>query len=607
MIYNALIWQWAPGSANGGTIDGKACPGWLSINNTGRIDEVHLGDTVDLSTLEGISAEECLDAMGKLVIPGLHDGHIHVEMVGESSYFVNLKDCDSIAALQSKLSSHAEKNVDLPWIIGVNWDQTKLGRYPNRQDLDVVCSDRPIFLWRACWHIGVANSNALEKAGITLDQSHFEISGGVIEIFEDKPSGIVKERACELITKAMGEKSFEQKMRFIKDGLRVCSMFGLTSVQSNDEKATRVYADLMRSNKLPLRVFLTPMHHEITSNEDLTSLPWLRRTILSETGSDVSGQDSRLSVQRVKIFGDGALGSETAALRGDDGSVTGVLIHDNKKLSSMIRESREKGLRLEIHAIGDAAAEQVLTTLESLDVRPEERPLLTHCQILGEDLLMKIKSLNVIANVQPSFVPTDMEWIESRISAEKQLYSYAWKTMLSKGICVAGGSDAPIETSSPFVGMYDAIHRCSRSNASQIYRCEEKLSFPEALWIYTVNPAYSTYCENSLGRVDKGFAADLVIIDPDVIESPHVLGIVVPEIVIIGGAITYVHVEESGRDESAGDIFCGELEGPYIPGKNGGYFYLPQKTSSLFADTDNTGIKSTGYASYSCRCCRLWR
>lgn len=100
---------------------------------------------------------------------------------------------------------------------------------------------------------------------------------------------------------------------------------------------------------------------------------------------------------------------------------------------------------MEIHAIGDKAAELVLSTFEAVGVGPKDRPLLTHCQILGEDLIQKMKKLGVIANVQPQFVGTDSLWAEKRLPSFMLPYSYAWKTLLNEGICVVGGSDAPIE------------------------------------------------------------------------------------------------------------------------------------------------------------------
>merc|ERR1711991_1141622 len=133
----------------------------------------------------------------------------------------------------------------------------------------------------------------------------------------------------------MGVKSQQDKKTFILDGLDICRKFGLTSVQTNDENAYEVYKQLQKDNKLPIRVFLTPMHHELTEK-------------YFDTGREekcLHDSSSRLSVHRVKIFGDGALGSETAALRSDNddegngSGMTGILIHENEKLRDMIVEA----------------------------------------------------------------------------------------------------------------------------------------------------------------------------------------------------------------------------------------------------------------------------
>ena len=246
VIVNALIWVWDESGGNG-AISGTAKYGSFKIDNQGKLQDIIVKtDEKDKELEEDV---EIIDAKGKLVIPGLHDGHIHVEMTGESSYFVNLGECHSIESLQQLLSSHSEKNPDLPWIIGVNWDQTNMqGRYPTRYDLDAVCPDRPVFLWRVCWHIGCVNSVGLERDGIPVIPGAQLPStpGGVIEIdpSTNSPTGMVKERATELIIKAMGTKSQRDKRTFILDGLEICRKFGLTSVQTNDENAYEIYKQL---------------------------------------------------------------------------------------------------------------------------------------------------------------------------------------------------------------------------------------------------------------------------------------------------------------------------------------------------------------------------
>jgi len=264
--------------------------------------------------------------MGKLVIPGLHDSHLHIEMLGESLNFVNLQKCDSIESLQTTVKDHINKNLGLSWIIGINWDQTILGKFPNRLDLDSISSEKPIFLWRACWHIAVANSKALEISGICSGSGNDSISsaitsllgsqetsltvegnltipGGVIEMDDHgRPTGILKERAVEIVTKHIKAKSKEERSGFIRRGLEICSHFGLTSVQTNDEEAYEVYRDLQSAGSLPLRVFLTPMYTELEVPPFCKRVCQLPNPPTSRgLPTEANHPTSYLSVNRVKV------------------------------------------------------------------------------------------------------------------------------------------------------------------------------------------------------------------------------------------------------------------------------------------------------------------
>eukprot|EP00595_Chromulina_sp_UTEXLB2642_P002474 CAMPEP_0196764132 /NCGR_PEP_ID=MMETSP1095-20130614/5411_1 /TAXON_ID=96789 ORGANISM="Chromulina nebulosa, Strain UTEXLB2642" /NCGR_SAMPLE_ID=MMETSP1095 /ASSEMBLY_ACC=CAM_ASM_000446 /LENGTH=236 /DNA_ID=CAMNT_0042118839 /DNA_START=51 /DNA_END=758 /DNA_ORIENTATION=- len=227
----------------------------------------------------------------------------------------------------------------------------------------------------------------------------------------------------------------------------------------------------------------------------------------------------------------------------------------------MITRVDNSGYRLEVHAIGDAAAEQVIDAIEYCNISPTKRPILTHCQVLGGDLIERMRERGIIANIQPSFVPTDMKWVQQRLTSQHQLYSYAWKTLLNYKVYIAGGSDAPIESYSPFLGIDDAIYRKSRVS-DEVYRPQECLSFSEALWIYTIGGSYACNKENSLGSIDLGYLADLVVVDRSIVDDPSLLSTIKPDIVIVGGSISYMNDSKSIDS-------CIELKGPYIPGKGG--------------------------------------
>jgi len=232
---------------------------------------------------------------------------------------------------------------------------------------------------------------------------------------------------------------------------------------------------------------------------------------------------------------------------------------------------------------------QVLDAVEAAGVRPEERPVVTHCQILGADLVARMRALGAVANVQPSFVPTDMHWVAKRgLRPEALRYAYAWKTLMDAGVCVAGGSDAPIESCAPLEGLYDAIHRRARTTptptttpsapsssssssepvpppAPEVFRPEECLSFAQAVHIYTAGAAAAAGCESFLGRLAVGYLGDMVVLDSPVDRDPSLLATAQLTHVIVGGRV--VHERRTG--EGAAPAGAGLHGDAYFPGKGG--------------------------------------
>ncbi|KAH9111792.1 hypothetical protein LEN26_013388, partial [Aphanomyces euteiches] len=472
LFVNGLIWQWAPrngppsasrdfaGYANWFTVDGDTISAIGHGEAPSEVREKHVSSIVDLE--------------GQMVIPGLHDSHIHIYHMGEVAHYVDLRGADSFDELKARVIKHGEKYPEVDWIVGFGWEQDKLSsdaRYPSREFLDSIPVHRPIYLWRTCFHIAVVNSAALTKAGleITPDPSWAaNVAGGVVDLdAQGLPTGILRESAVNLVQKYIIEKSDEIRLKYLRIGLQTCLEFGLTAVHTNDPHCLPLYHHLQKSKELPLRVYMTPDQHEL---EDSTGA----------LGPPVN--DGLIKVDRVKLFGDGSLGAETAALRQPYRNSTniGVLMENDDAMLAKIQVAHQAGYRVEIHAIGDRAAAQVLAAMGS--VPNIDRPLLTHCQILGPDLLDAMASLNVVANIQPSFVVTDATFASKRLPVELLPYSYCWRTMIKAGIVCAGGSDAPIETSNPFQGMYDAIHRSAPLDDPQ-----ECLTFTQALQLYTLN------------------------------------------------------------------------------------------------------------------------
>lgn len=482
LLHNCHIW----------TDDG--IQNWMLLNEN-IIEEIGLGKLPE--------SDNRIDMNGNYIFPGLIDSHIHVYGLGRMSTRLYLDKPGSIFELQNRLQEYVSSNPRLNWIIGHDWDQDYMeeGRYPNKSDIDFILKDKPVVLFRGGNHNAVVNSKALELMGITSETENPE--GGLIDKDGDgEPTGILRETALSLVTEHIKIKDHETRKKIIIAGLEHCLKVGLTMVQSNDPDCWQIYKELDLENKLPIRVALTLFYRDL----DRENVPSPNTKI------------NLLTCDRVKLFTDGSLGGQTAALREvySDTKKMGVTIHTQDELNAKVKKINDAGFRLEIHAIGDLAAEYTLNSFESANLEPESRPILTHGQVLSKDLILRIKNAGVIVNIQPQFVTTDSQWVNSRLGkdSDRLKYAYAWKTLIDSHIHVAGGSDAPIELPNPLHGIYAAIFR--KSSKNETWKPEEKLTFQEAIDLYTKGGAFAAKRENELGQLRAGFLADFVVVNHDI-------------------------------------------------------------------------------------------
>lgn len=208
----------------------------------------------------------------------------------------------------------------------------------------------------------------------------------------------------------------------------------------------------------------------------------------------------------------------------------------------------------------------MLTALKTANVGPERRPILTHCQLLGEDLISQMHEQGVIGNIQPSFTVTDAAYVRKRLEDDVIPFSYCWKRMLDSDVACAGGSDAPIETCNPFQGIYDAIYRHKPNRPEDVFLPNEQLSFDEALALYTKGGAFAAMGDTILGQIAPGFLADFVVLRKDVTLDHNAL--VVSDLVDgvwVDGKKTYQFDPASASSEDTQH----DLSNSLMPGKNG--------------------------------------
>ena len=493
LLYNGRFWR-----------QGGSLYDWIKFTpKTGLVTEVGIGDP------DSSNVSHSYDMKQQWIFPGFHDSHLHVGATGKlMNKKYNLQLPKSIGELRKNLATIAAlRSNSENWLVGYNWDHHMMERLPTLEDLDAVVSDVPVVVFRVCMHICVVNSKALSKLNISKSSSAANSYIGKFGKDHPKfgePNGILcEDKGMRMIFEQLPELTSEQKMENILVALKQCLKQGITSVHTCEDEHWNEYVSLAKCGKLPFDCYYSPY----CSNIDSSNFP-------SKPGEAYEN----LSCDIVKVFIDGALGAQTAALsvpylkKNPDGSENfGLLQKTKEEFENVFKWINEAGYRFEIHVIGDKAAEVALDLLESTNVSPSSRPIFVHCQILRDDLITRMLKCGVVPTIQPSFVPTDSAWIDGNLPSALKSCVYPWKTLLQKGFNCGGSSDSPVETTDPLQGIYDAIFRQSPNGTTFVE--SECLSFSEAIDLYTVGSAFADDVETYKGKLEVGFHASLVVLD----------------------------------------------------------------------------------------------
>lgn len=449
------------------------------------------------------------------VYPSFNDTHMH--LIGYGAYLSQLRldGTKSITEMKERLKQYVESHDDHV-ILGRSWNQDMFDdkRLPSRFDLDEVCSDRPVVLYRVCGHIAVVNSAALDYFGI-FESTH--VIGGMLDMENDELTGILRENALSLVSTST---QMDVLKAYIFAAQKSLNAYGITSVQSDD----LIMVDHERQQAL------LELMHEMANEGTLTvriyeqsqffTVENLKRHIA--LGYTQNKGNTLFKYGPLKILADGSLGARTAKLRKayhDEPRAEGILIHSEEEVEKLISCAFENNLDVAIHGIGDYTISYTLELIGDLSKkynRENSRNAIVHCQIMDEALMQKMAEIHVSALVQPVFLEYDMTIVKNRVGEALAKTSYAYQTMLSKGIKLGFGSDAPVEDPNPFRSLYYAIYR-ERPDGLSYYK-EEAVTFDDALRAFTNDAAFFSYEDNIKGKLEKGYLADFIVM-PDKLES----------------------------------------------------------------------------------------
>jgi hypothetical protein len=523
------------------TMEGSAEPDLYFVAVKG--DEVlHIGRKGEEK--EFISPRtEIFDAKGGTILPGFIDAHLHLSVMAEMAMQLDVSPeaVSSSEEIKRMVKDEGRKIPEGRWIRAAGYDDTKLkGRPLTRWDLDEVAPRHPVFITHVATHWGVTNSLGLSLGG--LQENSEDPPGGSLgrDSSSHQLNGILYENAAfpyyfealspgEVIIPPFSRQELHQGI------LKVCEKYlraGITSVHDalTTPRFFEIYQDLRDTKKLPLRVY--------------GLIPCKYFSLFRDCGLRTRFGDKWLSLGAIKFITDGAIAGRTAYLKepyevSELGS--GILLLNEEETREMILEYHAAGFQIAVHANGDRAIEMVLDGFEAAlrkFPRENQRHRIEHCSLVTDEILTRMKAMNLIAVPFSSYVWHHGEKILPFYGGSRAERIFPHKSFLNAGIRVAGSTDNPCAPYEPLLGIQSCVTR--RSKGGELLGENQKLTLAEALKIYTLGSAYASFEEERKGSLKPGKLADVVVLKEDITKvSPDEIKDVPISLTMVGGAVKY--------------------------------------------------------------------
>jgi len=486
-----------------------------------------------------------VDLKGKTILPGFVDAHSHFPGAGLYALGADLnsppigpvKDVAGAIEALKKVASTIDKG---DWIIGFGYDDTilKEKRHLTRHDLDKASTDHPICAMHISGHFAVANTLALEKAGI--DSSSLNPQGGVIhkDPDTDEPTGLLEESAREPLYKMAIDFSLLDQLKIMKMAVKEYAKSGVTTAQNG-------LADKMMMNGLSMasKFGLIPLRQIIWPDLEMGEKILNKELSPEKMNSDI------YHVGALKLIADGSIQGYTGYLskpyhvpyRGD-AAYRGYPIYKKEKLAEIVTKFHSKGFQIAIHGNGDAAIDDIIYAIEKAqkaNPRKDHRHIIIHSQMAREDQLDKMKELGIT----PSFFSAHTYYWGDRhfnifMGPERARRMSPAKSALKKKIPFTIHLDTPVVPMSPLLAIWSTVNRIS--SGGKAIGPEQRISVMQAIRATTIDAAWQVFQEDNRGSIEKGKFADLVILSANPLKEPSKIKDIRVEETIVGGKTVYI-------------------------------------------------------------------
>jgi len=457
-------------------------------------------------------SDQTIDCAGRSVFPGFIDPHCHFYGYGlDLMQYAILAGSVSKDELYKRLQEQY-KRVGGEWLLGNGWDQNLWPEkeFPDNQQLNELFPDVAVYLIRIDGHAAWCNNKALELAGITVST---KTMGGEILLKNGKPTGVLIDKAMELVFSKIPEPNIEIKRKALLEAQKNCIVVGLTSV--TDCGLSKEIILLMDSlQKLgELKMCINAMMDPSPEN-------------MSYFLNKGAYKTERLRVNSIKFYADGALGSRGAYLLqdySDDSGNRGLLINDSAYFNSICQQAFDANFQVATHCIGDGANRFILNIYSKfLKGKNDRRWRIEHAQVVSPDDFDLFGKYSIIPSVQATHATSDMLWAGNRLGAERLKSAYAYAQLLSENGWLPNGTDFPIESINPVLTFYASV---CRKNADGIpekgFQMENSLTREQAMRSITIWAAKAGFEEEEKGSIEPGKSADFVLLDKDLMNCPE--------------------------------------------------------------------------------------
>ena len=491
---------------------------------------VAVGSTQEIRVLAGPDTA-VIDLKGRLVVPGFQDSHLHFP--GMSVNDVDLHGVETLQEFQHRLADFAKAHPKLPWITGHGWGYSA---FPNqtvdKKYIDAVISDRPVYVSERDGHMGLANSKAIQIAGVT-SATPDPPNGHIMKDASGQPTGEFKEAAQQLISSHIPPESMDDRYQALLQHMDEAAAAGLTAVQDafTSLSSFPIYERAASAGALKLRFRFAPgilpneegapRNHKLTTA--LTEADLKRYRELKETYTG-----PLLKFGSIKGVLDGTVDARTAAMfEPYVGGGTGIPFWEQDDLNKTVALYDKEGFQVLLHAIGDKAINMALDAFEYAEKTngtSGRRHRVEHAEVPLLSDLPRFKQLGVIASTQAMFANPDATVLDNfavLLGPARASHADSFKIFDDAGITQAFGSDWGVFSFAPLPAIYCVVTRMTPEGVpAGGWYPEGRISVEAALRHFTRDGAYASFDEDVRGTLTVGKLADLVVLSKDILTVP---------------------------------------------------------------------------------------